>query len=57
MRDLGWKLPRSISQLKRWAKHLIPLLFLGVGEDGLELLGMVLAEPLDFRSNLFRVAP
>src|SRR5690349_10403035 len=53
----GMEGARSISRLERRAEHLLPLLLLGVGEDGLELLGVVLAEALDLRSNLFRVAP
>ena len=47
---------RSISQLKRWAKQLLPLLLLGVGEDGLDLPCVVLADLLDLRSDLLRVA-
>src|SRR3954453_15980493 len=56
VRNLEWKMPRSISQLERWAEQLFPLLLLGVGEDGFELPGVVLAELLDSRPNLVRFA-
>ena len=46
---------RSIPQLERRAEQLFPLFFLGVGEDGFQLLGVVLAKLLDFRLNLFRL--
>ena len=48
--------PRSISQVKRRAEQFFPLLLLGVGEDGFELLSVVLASLFYFRSNLFRFA-
>src|SRR5260370_15377310 len=45
-----------VAQVQRLAQHCLPLLFLGVTQEGLDSFLLFVADPPDLRADLLRVA-
>src|SRR5229473_2617365 len=51
-----WIFGKSVAQVQRLAQHFLPLLFLGVTQEGLDSFLLFLSDLPDLRPDLLRVA-